>query len=43
LQTYIRNEGVKQLSYEADGVSPVAGGDSTQQLEQEMDAPSARR
>jgi hypothetical protein len=43
VQTYIRNEGVKQLSYAADGVSPVAGGDSTQQLEHEMEAASARR
>lgn len=41
--TYIRNEGVKSLSYSADGESFIAGGDSTQALEQEMSSPSALR
>ncbi|WIA33093.1 hypothetical protein OEZ86_006247 [Tetradesmus obliquus] len=40
--TYIRNEGVKSLSYTADGESLIAGGDSVQALEDEMDASSRR-
>jgi peptidyl-prolyl cis-trans isomerase B (cyclophilin B) len=34
---YLRNAGAKSLSYSADGVSQVAGGDSTLGLEREMD------
>jgi cyclophilin family peptidyl-prolyl cis-trans isomerase len=40
---YVRNEGVKSLSYSATAVSPIAGGDSTAELEGEMDAPGALR
>jgi hypothetical protein len=42
LQTYIRNEGVKSLSYTADGTSLIAGGDSVQALEDELAASSRR-
>lgn len=38
---YLRNAGAKSLSYSADGVSQIAGGDSTLDLEREMDAPPA--
>lgn len=41
-QTYIRNEGVKSLSYNAAGQSLIAGGDSVLQLEQELEASSRR-
>lgn len=41
-QTYIRNEGVKSLSYSADGNSEIAGGDSVQALEDEFAASSRR-
>eukprot|EP00879_Flechtneria_rotunda_P028958 GHRR01031200.1.p1 GENE.GHRR01031200.1~~GHRR01031200.1.p1 ORF type:complete len:201 (+),score=53.25 GHRR01031200.1:240-842(+) len=42
LQTYIRNEGVKSLSYSATGASMIAGGDSVQALEDELAASSRR-
>jgi hypothetical protein len=42
LQTYIRNEGVKSLSYTADGTSLIAGGESVQALEDELAASSRR-
>jgi len=35
-QTYLRNEGVKSLSYNAAGQSQIAGGDSVQALEDEL-------
>lgn len=41
-QTYLRNEGVKSLSYNAAGRSAIAGGDSVQALEEEMQASSRR-
>lgn len=41
-QTYLRNEGVKSLSYNAAGRSSIAGGDSVQALEEEMQASSRR-
>lgn len=42
LQTYLRNEGVKSLSYNAAGRSQIAGGDSVQALEEEL-ASSSRK
>jgi hypothetical protein len=36
LQTYLRVEGVKSLSYSATGESPITGGASTQALEEEL-------
>jgi peptidyl-prolyl cis-trans isomerase B (cyclophilin B) len=39
-KNYLRNAGAKSLSYSADGVSQVAGGDSTLALEREMDNPA---
>lgn len=42
MQTYLRNEGVKSLSYNAAGKSAIAGGDSVQDLEEEMAASSRR-
>jgi hypothetical protein len=41
-QTYLRNEGVKSLSYNAAGRSSIAGGDSVQALEEEIQASSRR-
>lgn len=41
-QTYIRNEGVKSLSYNAAGSSQIAGGDSVQDLEAEFAASSRK-
>jgi hypothetical protein len=41
-QTYLRNEGVKSLSYNAAGRSQIAGGDSVQDLEAELAASSRR-
>eukprot|EP00882_Tetradesmus_deserticola_P016741 GHRQ01017899.1.p1 GENE.GHRQ01017899.1~~GHRQ01017899.1.p1 ORF type:complete len:282 (+),score=76.79 GHRQ01017899.1:491-1336(+) len=40
--TYIRDEGVKSLSYTADGSSLIAGGASVQALEDELAASSRR-
>lgn len=42
MQTYIRNEGVKSLSYNAAGRSSIAGGDSVQDLEEELSASSRK-
>ncbi|KIY95020.1 hypothetical protein MNEG_12941 [Monoraphidium neglectum] len=42
-EAFVRCEGVKSLSYSADGYSPIAGGDSTQALEEEMASPAALR
>jgi peptidyl-prolyl cis-trans isomerase B (cyclophilin B) len=39
---YVRNAGARSLSYRADGASPIAGGDSTLDLERELDD-AARR
>lgn len=41
-QSYIRNEGVKSLSYNADGTSLIAGGDSVQALEDELASTNIR-
>jgi hypothetical protein len=38
----VRCEGVASLSYAADGESPIAGGDSTADLEKEMDSAALR-
>ena len=40
VQSFIRNEGVKSLSYNASGSSRIAGGDSVQALEDELAASS---
>ncbi|GBF92527.1 peptidyl-prolyl cis-trans isomerase, chloroplastic [Raphidocelis subcapitata] len=42
-ESYVRCEGAKSLSYVADGESPIAGGDSTADLEAEMASPAALR
>lgn len=39
---YIRNEGVKRLAYNASERSPIAGGDSTDQIEEELSAQTRR-
>lgn len=39
---YVRNAGARSLSYRADGASPIAGGDSTLELERELDDASRR-
>ncbi|KXZ56541.1 hypothetical protein GPECTOR_1g486 [Gonium pectorale] len=42
LPTYIRNDGLSRLSYSANEVSPIASGDSLEQLEAELDKQSRR-